>query len=681
MRFILPRFRALIGIASCGALVLWGASAARAADPQTYKVEFAPTGNGAMDGTLRATSDLHSLRTSAPVSPYGLIARARSDLDRLKTVLESYGYYQSKVTMKIDGLALNDPGLADELTALPKKHDARVQASFALGPLYHLRGVAIDGELPPSVQGVLGLKPGAPAVAADVLGAGARLLSALQEQGYAFAKVDPPVAYEDQIDPVLDVSFHVEAGQRVNIGEIHIEGLKRVHEKVLRRRLLLHTGELFKLSAVEHARTDLLSLGVFGAINVQVGSAVDDTGGVPITFKIRERLRHTFSINAAYSSDLGGSGGITWSDRNVFGNAEQLIVSAQLTGAGGSSTTGVGYITSVKYILPDFGHRDQSLQFSVGALRQDLEAYDQTAVTTGVTLTRKLNRRWTASVGVTATEERINQIVCVDEQPVGYVPKSTSLPCTPTPPCTDVAVGASTTSCAPYADRDLFYYTLLALPLTLSYDSTDLASPLDDPTHGIRGSVTLQPTRSVGHADSDFLITTVKVAAYFDLDHLLPTQPGRSVLAARALAGIAEGAGETSQLGTGAASTYKIPNLPPDQRFYGGGSGSIRGYPYQAVGPYFPGTNYPIGATAISAGSLEYRQRFGQNFGAAFFVDGGQVGSKWSLNPTDLFVGVGGGVRYYTPIGPIRLDVAVPLKRYDTDPSPFQIYIGLGQAY
>jgi translocation and assembly module TamA len=665
MRLILPRFRALIGIASCGALVLWSASAARAADPQAYKVEFAPTGNGAMDGTLRATSDLQSLRTSAPVSPYGLIARARSDLDRLKTVLESYGYYQSKVTMKIDGLALNDPGLADELTALPKKHDARVQVGFALGPLYHLRGVAIDGELPPSVQGALGLKAGAPAVAADVLGAGARLLSALQEQGYAFAKVDPPVAYEDQIDPLLDVSFHIETGQRVNIGEIHLQGLKRVHEKVLRRRLLLHTGEQFKLSAVERARTDLLSLGVFGAINVQVGSAADDTGGVPITFKIRERLRHAFSISAAYSSDLGGSGGITWSDRNVFGNAEQLIVSAQLTGAGGSSTTGVGYITSVKYILPDFGHRDQSLQFSVGALRQDLEAYDQTAVTTGATLTRKLNRRWTASVGVTATEERINQIVCVTEQlKPPYVPKT---PCIPTPPCTDVPIGSTTDSCAPYADRNLYFYTLLALPLTLSYDSTDLASPLDDPTHGIRGSVTLQPTQSLGHSDADFLITTVKVAAYFDLDHLLPTQPGRSVLAARALAGIAEGAGETS--------------LPPDQRFYGGGSGSIRGYPYQAVGPYFPGTNNPIGATAISAGSLEYRQRFGQNLGAAFFVDGGQVGSKWSLDPTDLFVGIGGGVRYYTPIGPIRLDVAVPLKRYDTDPSPFQIYIGLGQAY
>jgi translocation and assembly module TamA len=665
MRVTLARYCAFTGLAY-GALLVWCAPAARAADPQSYKVELAPTGNGAMDGALKATSDLVGLRSSAPVSPLGLIARARSDIDRLKTVLESYGYYESKVTIKIDGLALNDPGLADELAALPKKHDARVQASFTLGALYHLRNVAIDGELPATVHDVLKLKPGDAAVAADVLAAGARLLSALEEQGYAFAKVDPPIAYEDQTQPLLDVTFHVEVGQRVNIGEIHIQGLKRVHEKVVRRRLLLHTGELFKSSSIEHARTDLLSLGVFSSINVQVGSAVDESGGVPITFQIRERLRHAFGINAAYSTDLGGSGGITWANRNVFGNAEQLNISTSILGAGGSATTGLGYDATVKYILPDFGHRDQSLQFAVGAIKQNLEAYDQTALTFGVTLTRKLNKRWTASVGLTTTEERINQIVCVAEQPKDG-PLAGSNACIPDPDCTPATGGTGTTACVPYADRNLFYYTLVALPLTLSYDSTDLASPLDDPTHGMRGAVTLQPTRSLGHTDTDFLVTTAKLAVYFDLDHLLATQPGRSVLAARGIVGLADGASEFS--------------LPPDQRFYGGGSSSIRGYPYQAVGPYFQGTTYPIGATTLSAAALEYRQRFGQNIGAAFFVDGGQVGNKISLSPTDLFFGVGAGVRYYTPIGPIRLDVAVPLKRYDSDPQKFQIYIGLGQAF
>src|ERR1700744_5511161 len=95
-------------------------SSALAADPQTYKVELAGTGNRDMDSTLKATSDLQALRSSAPVSPFGLIGRARSDVDRLTTVLESYGYYEAKVLIKINGLALTDPGLGDALTALPK---------------------------------------------------------------------------------------------------------------------------------------------------------------------------------------------------------------------------------------------------------------------------------------------------------------------------------------------------------------------------------------------------------------------------------------------------------------------------------------------------------------------------------------------------------------------------------
>jgi translocation and assembly module TamA len=672
MRFTFPRICGLIALVAALAAPAW------AADPVSYKVDHFTTGDGTMDATLRATSDLVTLRTSAPVSPYALIARARSDGERLKTVVESYGYYESKITIKIDGMALNDPGLADHLNALPKKQDAHVQITFKLGALYHLRNITIDGELPASVQGEFTLKTGAPAVADTVLAAGAHLLAALEEQGYAFAKVDAPVAYEDKTQPLLDVTFHVEAGPRVNIGEIRFTGLKRVHETLLRRRLLLHTGELFRASAVERARADLLSpsLGVFAAVSVKVGTEADETGGVPITFEMRERLRRTFGVSGAYSTDLGGSATLSWGNRDVFGNAEQFNVSASITGLGGSATNGLGYDLPIKYILPDFGHRDQSLQFAVEALKQDLIAYDQTAIKTGVTLTRKLNSLWTVSAGVAASEEHINQIVSVTQT-------------TTHDNTTDTTVITDT------ADRLTFDYTLLGLPLVVSYDSTDLASPLDDPTHGMRDSVTVVPTHALGHSQATFLVTTIKAATYFDLDHLLPTVPGRSVLAARGLIASAEGASNTS--------------LPPDQRFYGGGSASIRGYPYQSVGPYFPilsclptptkgappctppvpgstptvtgFTTYPIGSTTISAGTLEYRQRIAQNWGAAFFVDGGHVGPSLTFSPTNLFVGVGTGMRYYTPIGPIRLDFAVPLKRYDSDPQAFQIYVGLGQAF
>jgi translocation and assembly module TamA len=650
MRLVLPRFLVFILAAACLA------AGARAADPQTYKVELVSTGNGAMDSTLHATSDLVSLRTSAPVGPYGLIARARSDIDRLKTVLESYGYYQSGVNVLIDGAALNTPGLADQLMALPKKQDAKIQVKFTLGPLYHVRHITIDGELPATAQNVLPLKSGDPAVAATVLGAGSKLLSVLGEQGYAFAKVDAPVAYEDKTDPVLDVTFHVEASAKMRIGEIKFRGLKRVHERLVRRRLLIHTGEQYRSSVVERARADLVTLGVFAAVSVEVGSKADDTGGVPITFRMRERLRHSINVTAAYSTDLGGSGGVTWGDRNVFGNAEQLTVSTSLLNAGGSSTNGLGYDVNVKYLLPDFGHRDQSLQFSLGAIKQYLDAYDQTATTAGVTLTRKLNRQWTVSAGVAAVNEKIIQVVGV---------------CGPTLPLTPCPV--------PYQGDtrpidNTYYYTLIQLPLAVTFDSTDLASPLDDPTHGMRDSLSITPTHSLGASNANFLIDQIKVATYFDLDHLLPTSPGRSVLAARVLVGLALGAGECSPP-PGECS------LPPDQRFYGGGSASIRGYAYQAVGPNFPYTDYPVGGTALVAGGVEFRQRFGQNFGAAFFVDAGQVSNKLTVTPANVFVGVGAGVRYYTAIGPIRLDLAVPTKPTAIQNQSFQVYIGLGQAF
>jgi translocation and assembly module TamA len=630
------------------------------ADPQRYSVDILSTGIAPLDTMLRSASDLIALQSSAPVSPFGLIARARGEVDRLKTVVESFGYYQSAVTIKIEGLALNSPDLADRLTALPKDRKAKVSVSIALGPLYHLGRVTLDGAVPDAAADVFSLKSGAPAVADEVLAAGSRLQNALQERGYAFAKVDTPVAYENPTEPLLDVSFHVDAGARVTIGKIHIEGLKRVHEKLVRHRLTLHSGQQYSSSAIEAARRDLLTLGPFASVSVRIGTAVDATGGVPVTFDCRERARHAVSVNAAYSTDLGGSGGVSWTDRNVFGNAEQLKIAATVLDlGGGSATSGIGYDVSATFTIPDFHHRDQSLQIKVEALNQSLEAYDQRAVTTGVTLTRKLSSVWTVSVGATTVEEKILQ------EEVNYD------------------------------------YTLLALPLSFAYDSTHLASPLDDPLHGMRDGLTITPTLSLGkpdavdqattptppgttatptlgHGDASFVIVQAKLATYFDLQELGLTKPGRTVLAVRAQAGFALGAGEFS--------------LPPDQRFYGGGSGTIRGYKYQGIGPLFPDQN-PKGGISIDAGSVELRQRFGTDWGAAAFMDGGQVSDSLAPFSGKFALGAGAGVRYYTPIGPIRFDVAVPTRRYSVQqvatPTPhhildddkFEIYIGLGQSF
>ena len=635
---------------------------ARAADPQPYTVTIHNTGIAALDSALHASSQLESLRKSAPVGPFALIGRAQDDGERLATVLESFGYYRRALTITIEGRTLDDPSLAEALSALPKEHPAKVDVVIELGTLYHIRKITIDGEISAQARAAMQLDSGAPAVAANVLAARDRLLAALGEEGHALAKVEDPVAYEDRTEPVLDLEFKVSAGPKVKIGEILLTGMKRTHEAFIRKRLLLHSGEQYSPSRIERARTDLLALGVFSGVTVQPATELDPEGNLPITFELKERKLHAVALNAAYSSDLGGSAGATWSNRNLFGNAEQLNLTANAINLGGNATTGLGYDFAAQLIKPDFLVRDQSLQFSAADLKQDLIAYQQTAATLGISLNRKLSPVWTVSAGVGLEEETIIQETAA---------------CTP-PLMVELRPDRSRGPERRLRGRaELLHAHLAAAERQVRQHRP--TNPLDDPRRGMRASLTVTPTESLGagtHSiegtvtktgSATFTIVQSSISTYFDLERLGWTQPGRSVIALRALGGLALGATEFG--------------LPPDQRFYGGGSLTVRGYPYQGIGPTFLDRN-PIGGTSIEAAGAELRQRIGQNWGTVFFVDAGDVTDTTKPFHGTVSVGFGTGLRYYTPIGPIRFDVGFPGAHPASQGYPFvEIYIGLGQVF
>jgi translocation and assembly module TamA len=641
-----------------GLLVLFLSSVAQAADPQPYRVQLDDTRDSALNDALQSTSELLALRKSAPVGPFGLIGRAQNEIGRLKTVLESFGYYQGRVSITIDSLPLDDPGLGGELTNKAAKDEARVNVAFNLGPLYHLGKVELTGDVPPKAAAALKLSTGAPAVAADVLAGADRVRQILADDGYAYAKVDPPHAKENVAEHLLNVSIRVAPGQRYRLGDIRLTGLKTINESYVRKRLLIHSDDEYRADAIEAARRDLLAVGVFTQVTVDLAPAPDSIGRVPLTFKFRERKPHAVGLAGAYSSDLGVSAGVNWLKHEITGNADSLALAANVIDlGGGTATNGIGYDLNGKYTLPDWKTRDQSLQVELGALRQSLDAYDQTAVTSGVSVIRKLSRIWTVSAGFTAEREQIVQESPPDAQ------ESTAVGCT-----ANVAPPREGTT----EPRCTYHYTLLGVPLTATYNTTGLASPLADATKGMRATWTLTPTFSLGHPSARFVVTQLTASGYFDLQKLgISHDPGRSVLAVRALAGLAAGASQFS--------------LPPDQRFYAGGSGTIRGYRYQSVGPTFPDGN-PIGGTAINAGAVEYRQRIGPALGFATFVDAGNVSQNLDPLKGNLKVGVGAGVRYYTALGPLRVDLAVPLQKRSgpgvaNPDDSFEVYIGLGQAF
>lgn len=126
-----------------------------------------------------------------------------------------------------------------------------------------------------------------------------------------------------------------------------------------------------------------------------------------------------------------------------------------------------------------------------------------------------------------------------------------------------------------------------------------------------------------------------------------------------------------SQLGW--IETSRFEEVPPDLRFFAGGDRSIRGYDYKSVSPENDEGEL-TGASRLVVGSLEYQYNVTGKWWGAVFVDAGEAVNDF--NSRDFKVGAGVGVRWASPLGPIKLDIARPVS--DREEKGWQFYIGLG---
>jgi translocation and assembly module TamA len=119
--------------------------------------------------------------------------------------------------------------------------------------------------------------------------------------------------------------------------------------------------------------------------------------------------------------------------------------------------------------------------------------------------------------------------------------------------------------------------------------------------------------------------------------------------------------------------TNNFNRVPPDLRFFAGGDRSIRGYKYKDVSPR-DSDNKLTGASKMATGSLEYQYNLSGKWWGAVFVDGGEVVKDF--NSKDFKTGAGFGIRWASPVGPIKLDIAKAIG--DENQHGVQFYIGLG---
>ncbi|WP_244488271.1 autotransporter assembly complex family protein [Devosia sp. Root436] len=180
-----------------------------------------------------------------------------------------------------------------------------------------------------------------------------------------------------------------------------------------------------------------------------------------------------------------------------------------------------------------------------------------------------------------------------------------------------------------------------------------------DPTEGWFGQVNLEPFYEMNYNNLGARLT-VEGRTYFGFGEDDPF-----VLAGRLKAGLLLGP--------------SLAEIPPDKLFFAGGGGSVRGYAYKSIG-VDDGTGTITGGRYLLEGSLEARAKVTQDIGVVGFVDGGYVAADVFPALSDLRVGAGVGLRYYTGLGPLRADFAIPLNKKPGDPD-YALYVGIGQAF
>lgn len=199
--------------------------------------------------------------------------------------------------------------------------------------------------------------------------------------------------------------------------------------------------------------------------------------------------------------------------------------------------------------------------------------------------------------------------------------------------------------------------SIISAPFELTYDTRDDAL---NPTEGFFAVAYAEPTYAISNG-AQFVKTSVKASTYYAFD-----DEAKLVLAGRVAAGSIIGA--------------DLADVPTDRRFFAGGAGSVRGYAFQAAGPR-TGAGVPTGGLSYLETSVEARYRVTDQIGVVGFVDmGGAFTSNVPGQGGELYTGVGVGVRYLTPLGPIRADLAIPLKNISGEPN-YGLYLGIGQAF
>ena len=465
--------------------------------------------------------------------------------------------------------------------------------------------------------------PGAIFNHADYEASKIRISRRLTERGYFDADFSSRRVEVTRAEHAADIELVWTSGPRYDMGPTTIEQERPIiRQDLLEKLVYWEEGQYYHQGRLDRLRTSLSRLDYFGDIEItpHPDQAVDNR--VPVTVRLTPAKRSIYTAGVSYGTDSGP--GVRLGVERRYVNTRGHKALAQVDHARKRKTL------TLQYRIPAFAWRDGWYTVSAQAYDEQTDYIDTRRVELVGSRSGRYNRHLDLVAAVHVLRERW---LYADDGVAGRA-----------------------------VDPEYRYATFTFPSVRADYRNLD---NLVFPRSGVGGSLVLRSGVEGAGSDASFLQAHARATTFKGLG-----DDARLILRAEA----------------GYTWTSALVDMPPSLRFYAGGDRSIRGYEWREVGPRL--TRYErdeagnlhetgylaTGARNVVTASVEYERYFLEDWGAAVFIDSG---SAFDDRP-DWHTGVGVGLRWRSPVGPLRLDIA---RGLDDPDSAFTVGLSIGTEF
>lgn len=449
----------------------------------------------------------------------------------------------------------------------------------------------------------------------------AKLTTFYGDQGYAFANVNPKFSV-DRENLLVSINYEFEKGNQIYIRNIDFLGNERTRDKVIRREIPIEEQELFNASKVQSIRSKVSRLGYFENVEAVTNRVADHDDLLDVDVRVKEKPTGFFSVAGGFSSveTVIFAGQIQ--ESNLFGYGKSLSLNAQIGG--------VTKVLSVNYQDLHFFETDWTFNVTAFFNDQEFRDFDRRAYGLNFGFGRWIYKNLRARMAYRIEKVDIDN---VDRDARLIITESKR--------------------------------TISSFSTGLVWDSRD---NLIDPRKGLLARTNIEYAGPFG-GDTDFIKYTLSSRYWFPFWR-------DTFFALHSLYGIID------LMDTG-------DDLVVGERFFLGGPNSLRGFAFRRVGPRVPtedGDFVIIGGVQQLLFQADYVFPIFPDAGlrGVLFFDIGNAfndGEDLTINPSDLKKDVGLGLRWLSPLGPLRLEVGFPLGDRLPGEDSFEIQFTVGSLF